>query len=504
MIRRLSSFSAHQKGFSGVDRIGTIILAWAAIQSGAVFAAPPPVLTLARPQDQARFRVTTFSSGLSFPTSMAQLADGSVLVGASDGATFFGSTTGRLLRLSDIDGNGIADGPAQTLASGLPGLVTSVRTVGNVVVALSSQPGKEAITLWRMGNNATDPFTAAGSIQFSFPSGASNFQHTTYALAARPLPSNPLNTEVFFNIGSQSNAVSTPANVTVSIAGSGVSGLPGNQLAADSIYRIVLSDNGTQFSSSLPQQIAAGLRNAAGMTFSPNGDLFLQDNGIDTPGNPDVSFSADELNRIEAAILGTSLPDFGFAGTYIDYATGAVVGPMAGITMPLVAFRPLSSERSEGAVEVAMAPSGFGMDFADGLFVSFFGNFLGGAANDENPVVFADPVSGNYFHFIENQLLGHPYGLLSTADSLFLADISYTGSLFTSVEGVPANQAGVIYQITALKAPLSVPGPLPLLGVGAAFGWSRRLQRRLSARGRLVQLGMGRQDPPRFHFRESS
>jgi hypothetical protein len=33
-----------------------------------------------------------------------------------------------------------------------------------------------------------------------------------------------------------------------------------------------------------------------------------------------------------------------------------------------------------------------------------------------------------------------------------------------------------------LGAPTAaVPGPLPLLGAGAAFGWSRRLRRRIAA-----------------------
>lgn len=50
----------------------------------------------------------------------------------------FGSTSGRLVRLIDADGDGVADGPPQVLASGgnLPGLVTSVRRVGELVIAL--------------------------------------------------------------------------------------------------------------------------------------------------------------------------------------------------------------------------------------------------------------------------------------------------------------------------------------------------------------------------------
>ena len=37
--------------------------------------------------------------------------------------------------------------------------------------------------------------------------------------------------------------------------------------------------------------------------------------------------------------------------------------------------------------------------------------------------------------------------------------------------------------IGAVQLAASVPGPLPLLGIGAAFGWSRRLRRRLRSCG---------------------
>lgn len=48
-----------------------------------------PLLTLARPVDQARFTATTFATGLSFPTSMAELADGSLLVAENAGGDAF-------------------------------------------------------------------------------------------------------------------------------------------------------------------------------------------------------------------------------------------------------------------------------------------------------------------------------------------------------------------------------------------------------------------------------
>lgn len=441
---------------------------------GSVFAtaatsSAAPTLTLARPEDASRFRVTTFASGLSFPTSVAPLADGSLLVGTSDGSSLWGSTSGRLVRLVDANADGVADSAPQALATGLPGIVTSVRRVGNLVVALSSQTGGQAITFWRIGATASDAFTAAGRLSFSFPDG---FEHTTYALAARAVAGDPTQTEVYFNIGAAANSVATPVSTTVGLAGSGVT-FSNAAVVADSIHRVVVTDSGGTLQVSTPTQIASGLRNAAGMTFDAAGNLLLQDNGIDTEGNRGVSFSADELNRVSAADLGTTVPNFGFADTYIDYATGATVGPTTGVTAPLVDFRPVDGERSEGAVEIAMAPDGFASDFDGGVFVAFYGMGGGGTANEENPVVFANPSTGDHYHFIENQLMGHPNGLLGMGDSLWLTDLSYTGSLSSTVGGVPANEAGVIYQITAVPEPatwmLLVAG-----GCTAAFFAQRR------------------------------
>jgi glucose/arabinose dehydrogenase len=416
--------------------------------------------TLARPQYQARFSVTVFATGLTDPTSMAQLADGSLLVATSQGGPswlenyLFASQSGALIRLVDADGDGIADGPAEILASGLPGLVSSVRREGNLVFALSSQGSNQAITIWRTGATPAAPFESAGRLSFSFPS---SFGHTTYALATRPAPGGGV--EVFFNVGAEGNAVSTPADKTAGLAASnGAAFLSGTsfQLAADSVHRVVVTDEGESLTIAALQQIARGLRNAAGMVFDGQGNLWLQDNGIDgTPSN--VSLSADELNFLAAAEIGTTIPDFGFASTYIDYATGDVIDPAAGIVQPLVAFRPLAGEKSEGVVELALAPASFPNDFSGGIFAPFSGVFnQGGLANDENPLVFVNTADNSYFHFIENQRLGHPDGVLAAADSLYLSDLNYLGlfgNAIGSIPVVPADQQGVIYRITYVPQP---------------------------------------------------
>src|SRR5881628_3673600 len=65
------------------------------------------------------FRITTFATGLNFPNGLARLSDGSILVATSNpngGGTFWVSS-GELLRFTDNDQNGIADGPGQLMYS---------------------------------------------------------------------------------------------------------------------------------------------------------------------------------------------------------------------------------------------------------------------------------------------------------------------------------------------------------------------------------------------------
>lgn len=435
------------------------------------------VPVLARAEDQARFRITAFATGLAFPTSMVALDDGSLLVATNAGGPqgwigdnyIFTSPSAALVRLVDADGDGVADGPGQAVASGLPGLVSSVRRVGNLVMAVSAREGAQAITLWRTGSTAADPLTSAGTLSLSVPA---EFNHPPCALAARPAPGGGV--ELYFNVGSQFNATSGTATVGMATSGgaSFVAESGTVQLAPESIHRIVLTDSGTSVTVSTPVQIARGLRNAAGMVFRSNGDLLLNDNGADDPNNSSVSLSADELNMIAAGDLGATVPDFGFAGTYIDYATGATVGPTAGITAPLAAFRPLDGEKSEGAVELALAPAAFPAAFAGGVFVPFSGVFnAGGAANDENPLVFVDPSTGSYFHFLANGQMGHPNGLLATTDALYLTDLSVTGAFGGVRDGIAADQSGAIYRIVLVPEPGTA---VPAAVAAALLAWRRR------------------------------
>jgi hypothetical protein len=119
-----------------------------------------------------------------------------------------------------------------------------------------------------------------------------------------------------------------------------------------------------------------------------------------------------------------------------------------------VAFQPLpnpiSGSESEGANDIVFAPPGFPDGLNNGIFVGFHGRYaLGGLANEENPLVYVDLTSTNYFHFIGNDEpnIGHLDGLLATGDSLFVADLTSNGSLDTG------SGRGVIYQIKSLVLP---------------------------------------------------
>jgi hypothetical protein len=134
-----------------------------------------------------------------------------------------------------------------------------------------------------------------------------------------------------------------------------------------------------------------------------------------------------------------------------------VVNPEVGV-QPVVAFQPIpdpdsptGGSESEGSSGFALSPPGFPDGLNQGVFIGFHGLFnQGGLANDENPMVFADPVTGRYFNFVSNNLdnIGHLDEIASTADSLFVADISSTGELF----GSNGLGAGTIYQIQAIAS----------------------------------------------------
>jgi glucose/arabinose dehydrogenase len=395
------------------------------------------------------FRITTFATGLNFPNGLARLSDGSILVATSNpngnGAFWFSS--GELLRFTDTDNNGIADGPGQLMYSDPVGVWTGLAVAGNMVFIMSAKDTANRIIVLKMNNGPASPYTFVGTLNFTFPG---IWEHTAYAMTTRPAPGAPAGTwELYFNIGSSANFDQNTSTV-------GLSGLMTGTMQGGSIYRVTVTEVGLGATISNLVRIAAGLRNAAGMAFHPTtGDFYFEDNGIDGLQDPNEPLSADEVNRIAAADLGrVPVPNFGFPNDYIDYHTGQRVG--SGGVQPLVAFLPLpcascpdpgdpngpDGAESEGPSGIAFAPPLFPPYVNNGIFVGFHGKFSAAPAdNEENPLVFWDLGTGKYFHFIESFQLGHGDQLLSTEDSLFIADMTSGGSVDTN------GGDGVIYQI---------------------------------------------------------
>ena len=438
---------------------------------------PAAALPLARSNDATRFRVSRFATDLGFPSSFAELSDGTLLAAVTLGdpanRSPFGSTPSQLVRLVDSNRDGVSDS-RQVLAT-VPGFVTSLRRCGNLIFALSSgrQTVSPTLTILRTGATESAPLVEEAVLRFQFPQAyltATN-PHSSYALAVRSSATVANGLELFFNLGPLEEDRSTDPTLTIGLSGSGDVEFAPAQMAPDSIQRILITDQGDKLSIGAPLMVASGVRNAAGISFDRNGNLIFQDNGFSVPANTEFTLSSDELNRINANELGRTVPDFGFSESYVRISDGVIVNPSASYRPPLVSFLPLNGGKSEGAVEVSIAPSGFPSDFIDTVFTSFFGKFgVGTAKNDENPIVAANPETGTYYHFINSAKMGNPSALLAAGGSLYLGDYSKTGFFF----GPGADTAGAIYRITPVQPPSF--RNLPLLqqagSSSASLAWS--------------------------------
>lgn len=450
----------------------------------------PPFAVTGPGVNPADFRVTTFASGLNYPDGMLTLSDGSLLVGVSNlvGGSAYTNSGGALLRFTDSNGDGVADNPAgQVLYNGLPGEVTALSQAGTLILATSAHFQAERVSFLRAGASPGDPLTLVGSLAFTFASG---WWHTTFANAVWPIPGQSGAYEVFFNIGSEYNGVAQDGNGNVILDTNGnptyqlttdsvtAGGLLNATLQGDSIYMVKLQDNGGTPVLSNLTRIASGVRNAASMAVDSAGDLLFADNGIDGNGGGEYGWSTDELDEITAAQIQAGTNEFfGFPETIngrltVSYVrtnmqpgqVATVFNPSVGI-QPLVAFEPLADSklgtlgsRAQGAAGFALSPPGFPAGLNNGVFVGFHGEWdQGGTTNGKNPLVFANPSTGQYFDFITNDepYVGHIDGAASTANSLFLSDLSPGGSTESGAG------TGAIYQIKAISANPPPPPPPP-------------------------------------------
>ena len=318
------------------------------------------------------FRITTFASGLDFPLGMAKLSDGSLLVTVSQGANFFNST-GAVIRLTDTNADGIADGPGTALYTNLPGSLTAIRLGGNLVFVTGFT---KPITILRAGATPSDPLTLVGKVIINYP--VSSWQHPNSALGIRNTPGQTNSYDLLFQVGSESNFAATTRTVT--LTNNNIPGATGT-LPGDSAYMLTIIDHVTSVTATNLTQLATGVRNPAGFAFHPaTGDLYLQDNGIDGLVDANEPLSVDELNFIARTNIDGSAEYFGFPTNYTAYRTGTIVGG-AGI-QPLIKFQPIpdpnTGHESEGVNDIVFAPSSFPDGLNTGVFLGFHGAAPGG------------------------------------------------------------------------------------------------------------------------------
>ncbi len=446
------------------------------------------------PSLQSQFNIVPFATGLDFPNGIAQLGDGSVLVGTTQGRGYFDSQAkGQLVRLQDTNGDGVADNKTvlydgSIAGNTLPGGITAIRAVDNYLFVTSDLPTQYRISVFQQGADlSANSLTLKGSLDFAYPN---SFIHPASALAVRQTGAQQY--ELFFNIGAAGNNLATaPSTVSVNSGTFNVAAT----LNGDSIYKIPVTVGASNVTIANPVQVASGLRNAAALEFDQTtGALYIGDNGIDGLANGDGSLTADELNRLSATQLASgNVPNFGFPnysekydnpGIFVD-GNGQIVSKVDPNWIdPIATFQPLTNpppdSDSEGVASIAFAPKNFPTAFNNGAFLGFFGRFAYLPGDDrENPLVYYDLATGRYVHFLSSKYPGGDFGhftnLLSTQDSLFAVDIGTgSGTLFSSA----GLGKGAIYQITPALQAQSVPEPSTILGMVLAIGCGSWLKRK--------------------------
>jgi hypothetical protein len=277
-------------------------------------------------------------------------------------------------------------------------------------------------------------------------------------MAVEPTPGGSAGSyDLYLNVGSETDNTTTPVTSTIS-----ASGLFGATLHGDSIYRVTVNTTAATPTYSNVTQVAYGLRNAAGMTFDKSGDLYFEDNAIDSPTSDPSFYSdngheygADKISMLSATQLAAGTPlDFGFAHYYYTQ-TGAVVnsGGPPGV-LPLQIFTPLNGQYIEGASEIAFTPSSFTSGLNDGMIVTFHGNSETGTGNPQNSVVYWDPNTNQYVQLIVggDPNMGHIDGVYSVGNSIFFMDLDTQGFFYDG----SGDGSGAIYELTVVPEPTSL------------------------------------------------
>ena len=151
---------------------------------------------------------------------------------------------------------------------------------------------------------------------------------------------------------------------------------------------------------------------------------------------------------------------------------------LAGIgSLALAALAPLPTLAAPGITLLSNFTSVEGQNPQAALTAAgngiYYGTTVAGGANNIGAIFAFDPVTGDI------TLQDSFTGFNGNGESPFAGLTSAGNGLYygTTSQGGTTNR-GTIYAFdSGVRDP--VPGPLPLMGAGAAFGWSRRLRRRI-------------------------
>ena len=113
----------------------------------------------------------------------------------------------------------------------------------------------------------------------------------------------------------------------------------------------------------------------------------------------------------------------------------------------------------------------------------FYGTTGGGGVNNAGAILEFDP-SGSGSITLKGSYDGtngrYPFAALTSAGN---------GKFYGTTAGGGVNGFGAIFEFDPGADSAPAPGPLPLMGAGAAFGWSRRLRRRIQPVRPLFPIG---------------
>ena len=281
-----------------------LVVACGTLHAGAILSA----------QFAGSYTETTFATGLDYPVGMTQLSDGSFLVGetsppagVTSGQFAFYNGAGRVVRFTDTVQAGVADNAGTVIASGLPGAVTGVLTLGNGLIAVSTIVNNSSgifnynaadITFLRAGAQPTDAYTNVGSVHFDYPAGggAASLKPTVAATGSGQFT-------IYFGLNALGNDGTPGPNVQVS-------GLINGQLPAGSLNSLTVQTGGGTPNVTGLTNLATGIRNASSPIVDAAGNVYFGDNGYEDAGGKPIS--TDELDFFAAGTSGSV--SYGFPG----------------------------------------------------------------------------------------------------------------------------------------------------------------------------------------------